>query len=138
MNCYAFADIKKGLSESFSVVVTEAMMKQFESISGDINPLHTDRVFATGKGFPDKVVYGMLTASFYSTLAGVYLPGKYALLQGVNATFHSPVFPEDKLTIFGEVTDVNEVFRLIELRAHIVNQEGIKVSRARIKVSINE
>ncbi|MBQ9091319.1 MAG: hypothetical protein IJY52_03500, partial [Anaerotignum sp.] len=49
----------------------------FLAITGDINPLHNDQEFAQKQGHPDKVAFGMLTASFLSTLAGVYLPGRY-------------------------------------------------------------
>ncbi|MEN8220294.1 MAG: MaoC/PaaZ C-terminal domain-containing protein [Pseudomonadota bacterium] len=137
MNSYTLTDIGLGLSHSFEVIVTESMMEQFKVMSGDINPLHTDKAFALEKGFVNKVVYGMLTASFYSTLVGVYLPGKYALLQGVDITFHHPVFPGDRLTVYGEVKYIHTILGQIEIKAHINNQQGKKVSKAKIKVGIN-
>ena len=41
-------------------------------------PHHVDADYARGRGFPGRVVYGMLGASFFSTLAGVYLPASTA------------------------------------------------------------
>ena len=79
MNEYKFKDIKIGLEEKFEVNLTEEMVKAFCNITGDINPLHNDLDFAKSKGYNEKVVYGMLTASFLSTLAGVYLPGIFYL-----------------------------------------------------------
>ena len=91
MNEYRITDISAGQQESFSVTVTEEMMAKFLDITGDVNPLHTDDGFAKEKGFPQRVAYGMLTASLISTLGGVYLPGKYCLIQGVEVKFEKPV-----------------------------------------------
>jgi 3-hydroxybutyryl-CoA dehydratase len=136
MNEYLFSDIKVGLQHSFLVEIDEAKMQKFLEISGDNNPMHIDSDFAKLKGMSDKVVYGMLTSSFYSTLVGVYIPGKYAFLHSVDIQFLKPVFIGDKLVITGEVSGVNEMFRQIEVKAHIVNQYGEKISRAKIKIGL--
>jgi acyl dehydratase len=117
---------------SFEVTVTSEMMDRFYEISGDNNPLHMDANFARERGFADRVVYGMLTSSFYSTLAGVYLPGKYCLLHSVDSSFHAPVFVGDKLTVSGVVKIKYETTKTIEIAAKIVNQDGKKVGKAKI------
>ena len=88
MNKYKFSDIKVGLSESFEVQIVPSMMDKFLEISNDINSLHQDINYAKQKGFLGRVVYGLLTSSFYSTLVGVHLPGKYCILQGINIQFY--------------------------------------------------
>ena len=138
MNHYTFNDIVLGLEHSFGVVVTNEMFEQFKVMTGDINPLHTELAYATAKGFPDRVVYGMLIASFYSTLVGVYLPGQHALLQGLNTTFHQPVFVGDSLTIYGSARYMNKAYKQIEVKAHITNQNKKKVSKAVIKIGLYE
>ena len=55
MNHYRFEDIYVGLEEEFQVTVTADMFAQFRSITGDVNPLHTDEEFATGKGYESRV-----------------------------------------------------------------------------------
>ena len=138
MNSYRFADIKPGLSQSFQVTVTSAMVDVFIELSGDRNPLHTNPEFAADYGFPDRVVHGMLTASFFSTLVGMYLPGEFALFQGADVSFTAPVFPGDTLTVSGEVVSIHEAYRQIELKANITNQHGQKVARAKIRTGIHE
>lgn len=138
MNSYRLADIHPGLTHVFEVTIHDEMLERFRMVSGDTNPLHTDRGYAQSRGFADRVVYGMLTASFYSTLIGVYLPGQNALLQSVDTSFSAPVYSGDTLTVFGEVTSVHEVLRQIEVKAHITNQHGKKVSRATIRTGIHE
>jgi 3-hydroxybutyryl-CoA dehydratase len=137
MEEYRLNDIFLGLNHSFTVIITEEMMRIFESLTGDKNPLHTSVDFATSNGFKNKVVYGMLTTSFYSTLVGMYIPGKHALLQGVDVSLIAPVFPGDILTVFGEVVAIHEVFEQIEIKGYITNQAGKKVSRAKIRSGVH-
>lgn len=91
MNRFTFEDLSVGQTAEFSRKVTTDMMDSFCEISGDVNPLHKDDDFARGKGYPGRVVYGMLTSSMYSCLAGVYIPGENCLLQSVHADFLAPV-----------------------------------------------
>ena len=136
MNSYKFSDIHVGLEESFEVSITAEMMQKFLDISGDINPLHIDETYAKEKGFQGKVVYGMLSSSFYSTLAGVYLPGKFCILQGADIQFSNPVFIGDTLKITGKVSYINEAYKQLEIKAIIRNQDNKKVSKATIKTGV--
>ena len=136
MNSYKFVDINVGLEESFSVRVSSEKLDKFLKISGDINPLHTDAEYSKSKGFSDRVVYGMLTSSFFSTLVGVYLPGKYCILQGVDIQFSRPAYIDDILTITGKVSYINEAYKQLEIKAVIINQDNKKVSKATIKVGV--
>ncbi len=136
MNEYRFAEIELGLEASFSRTITSEMMTQFLALSGDCNPLHIDSSYAQEKGFEDRVVYGLLSSTFYSTLVGVYLPGKYCILQGIDIQFSKPVFVGDQLSIQGKVSYINEAYQQVEIKAFITNQAGIKVSKAKIKVGV--
>jgi len=142
MNCYSIDDCALGLKETFQAKITPEIVKMFTDLSGDINPLHTNEAFAKSKGFPGRVVYGMLTASFYSTLAGVYLPGKNCLLYAVDSKFAAPVYIGDLLTVSGEVINRfeqgNGAGGIITIKAHILNQSGVEVSRAKITAGILE
>ena len=124
------------MTESFTVTITEEMMAQFYAITGDNSPIHMDADYAAGRGYPGRVVYGMLGASFLSTLAGVYLPGEHCLLHGVDLKFAKPIFIGDTLTVTGVVDEVNDTFREITIKASIVNQDGKKVTRAVIRAGV--
>lgn len=80
MNDYTISDISIGMKESFFVSITDSMMHKFLDITSDENPLHLNEDFARQRGFNNKVVYGMLTASMISTLGGCYLPGRNCLI----------------------------------------------------------
>ncbi len=139
MNEYRFEDIKVGLEEQFCVTVTEQMLNQFAQITGDLNPLHHEEQFAQAQGHPGRVAFGMLTASFLSTLAGVYLPGRYSLIHEVETKFPKPVYIGDELTVKGSVTERNETFRFFTMKVVITNQKNEKVLRGKMKVGfLNE
>ncbi len=138
MNEYRYEDIHIGMTESFSVRVTEEMMDSFRGITGDINPLHNDEAYAHEQGYDARVVYGMLTSSFLSTLAGVYLPGRRSLIRSVECKFPAPVLAGDELTITGEVTDMNDDYRFITLKVSIRNQQGVKVCRGKMEIGVTE
>ena len=137
MNEYKFENIKIGMEEEFKVSITEEMVKEFCEITGDINPLHNDIEYAKTKGHNEKVVYGMLTSSFLSTLAGVYLPGKYSLIHSVEILFKKPVFiSSNPLTIKGKVTEINDMFKQFTMSIEILNNKDEKVLRGKMKVGI--
>ena len=138
MNEYRFDEIEEGLKESFSVTITEEMIDRFRALSGDVNPLHSDADYAKEKGYPDRVCFGMLTASFLSTMAGVYLPGKYSLIQSVEVKFSKPVFAGDEICFTGKVTEKNDTFRFIKVKVDGVNQKGEKKLKAVMQIGVSE
>lgn len=136
MNSYTLAELRPGMTESFTVTVTEEKMELFRQLSGDESPIHIDAEYAQQRGYPGRVCYGMLGASFFSTLAGVYLPGEHCLLHSVESKFAKPVFVGDTLTVTGVVDEVNETFSEITIKASIANQNGKKVTRGIIKAGV--
>ncbi len=136
MNAYKISELTVGLTHSFSVEVTADMLARFRDLSGDVNPLHCDEAFAKARGYKGRVAYGMLAASLYSTLAGVYLPGRDCLLHEVDVKFKKPVFIGDTLTVTGTVKDVSEALGRVEIEARTVNQDGAVVNKAVIQAGV--
>ena len=140
MNEYKLLDLSVGMTASFQKTITLEDEEEFRKISGDNNPLHRDDDFAneiSGGKYKNHVSFGMLTASLYSTIAGMYLPGKYSLIHSFDEiSFMKPVFVGDCLTVTGEITDKDDYLKMIKLKVVITNQDGKKVSRAQMKVMV--
>ena len=140
MNEYTIEEIQVGMSASFKKLITKEMEDSFRVITGDENPLHKEDDFAleiSGGNFKGHAAFGMLTASFYSTVAGMYLPGKYSLIHSFDEiSFMKPVFVGDELTVNAEVIDKDEALKMISLKIIIKNQDNKKVSRAKMKVLV--
>lgn len=136
MNRYTFDQLSVGMSHEFTVTVTREHQEQFRHITGDINPLHSDSDFAREKGFEDQVVYGMLEASFYSTMAGVFLPGENSLIHRVEVLFKKPVYIGDTLTVRGRISEKNETFQFIKVKCEIIRNGTEKCSRGVMQIGV--
>jgi len=120
---YKFDQIDLGLKKEFTVKITESMIADFAKISGDYNPSHMDEKYAKSTTFKNRICHGMLLATFFSRLIGMYLPGKHALYFSQSLNFQNPCFVNDVITIKGEVIDKSVATRLITIKTSIYNQE---------------
>jgi 3-hydroxybutyryl-CoA dehydratase len=132
MNTYSFDQIAVGRTEAFPARLSEREMRLFREITGDQNPLHTEQ----------HVAYGMLMASYLSTLAGMYLPGLHALIQTVHVDFLRPVQLSGEegidLTVSGTVIEEDERFLLLTLNVSITDAAGKKYLRGTMKVKVRD
>ncbi len=138
MNTYTFEKMQLGMTESFLVEITAQLQQKFEELSGDVNLLHKDAEFARKRGFQDRVVYGMLATSYYSTLVGVYLPGENCLINECRIAYHQPVYIGDRLTVEGTVSDIREGTQRVKISGKMTNQQGQIVNSAVITVSFTK
>jgi 3-hydroxybutyryl-CoA dehydratase len=134
MNTCCWEDIAVGMKHEYEASFTEEIVAAFAGISGDENPLHLDREYAAAAGFRAPMLFGMLTSTLYSQLVGVYLPGKYALLQGIDIDFHNPCFAGEWLRVQGEIAYINDAYKRMEIKASIRNDNRKLVSKATIRV----
>ncbi|HEX9459031.1 MAG TPA: MaoC family dehydratase, partial [Thermoanaerobaculia bacterium] len=91
-------DFEVGQQASFTKTFTEDDVQRFIEITGDVNPLHVDEAFATGTPFGRRVLHGMLTASIFSTMVGMLLPGTGAIYRSQTIQFLLPVYAGDTVT----------------------------------------
>ncbi len=138
MNNYSYDEITVGQVESFSVVITEEMQNSFREITGDVNPLHADETYAQEKGHKGCVVFGMLTTSFLSTLAGVYMPGRRSLIHSVEIKLRKPVYIGDTLVIEGVVADKSDAVSVITVKFTMTNQDGVKVAKGSMQIGVED
>jgi 3-oxoacyl-[acyl-carrier protein] reductase len=131
-----FDALKVGDCRQLSKTITDEDIRKFVELTGDNNPLHVDRKFASETAFKDIVVHGMLGASFISTVIGTQLPGPGALWVSQAMDFLLPVRRGDRLTVSCTVLKKHERERLLELETRIVNQNGQAVLKGQGKVKM--
>lgn len=137
MNSYSYEEITVGMTESFTVQITEKKMEYFLELTGDMNPWHNQKDYAKEKGYKDRVVYGMLTASFLSTLAGIYLPGEKSLIHSVETKMIKPVFIGDELIVTGKVSEKSGSIPVITVKVTIENQNREIVMRGKMQIGVS-
>ena len=121
---YSFDDITIGTKKKFNVTITEEVVNDFAKLSGDYNPLHMNKEYAASTSFKKRVVHGMLLASFFSRIDGMYLPGKHALYFSQSLNFVNPCFVGEKITVEGEVIDKSIAAKIIKLKTRVTNEQG--------------
>lgn len=126
-NQYSFDELTIGLCESFSLKLTESLVNDFAKTSGDYNPLHTDSTFAETTKFGKRVCHGMLLASFFSRLIGMYLPGKNSLFFSQTLNFLEPCYIGDDITIEGKLLDKSEATKFLTIQTRILNNSKISL-----------
>jgi 3-oxoacyl-[acyl-carrier protein] reductase len=119
-----FGSIQVGDKASLTKTITENDVEAFAAASGDYNPLHMETDFARTTSFQQRVVHGMLVASYVSTLVGMQLPGPGALWTQQSFRWSAPVFIGDTLQVTLEVTHKSEGSRTIVLKVAARNQHG--------------
>jgi acyl dehydratase len=117
-------NLKVGDRASLSKVFTEEDVMQFANISADTNPIHLDERFAAASVFGQRIVHGMLTASLFSGLIGVELPGEGAIYLGQSLTFKAPVLIGEQVTASVEIVKIREDKPIVTLRTLCVNNVG--------------
>ena len=116
--------------------ITEADLSHFIAITGDLNPLHVDQVFAEQTFFGQRIAHGMLSAALFSTLMGMHLPGIGAIYKSQTLEFLRPVFIGDTLCAWFEITAIDPQAERIEMQSWIDNQDGITVIQGQTVASL--
>lgn len=119
-----YDELQIGDTASFSKTISETDVYLFAGISGDFNPAHVNEVEASKGMFGKRVVHGMLTASFISTVLAMKLPGPGTIYVGQELQFRAPVFIGDTITATVECIEKLEERKWAKFRTTVTNQEG--------------
>lgn len=117
-------------------IITEKDMSDFVQLTGDNNPIHTDETYAENTPFGQRVVHGMLSASFISTIIGTKIPGEGALWLSQTINFISPARISDEITISASVKSISRSQRVLILDISIKNQNNLEIISGESKVKV--
>jgi 3-hydroxybutyryl-CoA dehydratase len=122
------ADIHRGDSVGFNMIVSADDVTRFAAVTGDQSPLHMSDEYARQAGYAGRVAHGLLVASSISTLVGMFLPGRRALLLAQRMDFLEPVIAGSTIAVSGRVIHVSLGTRTITLTT-LVSHGGVLVGR---------
>ena len=135
---YSFDEIEIGMQKSFKIFISEDMLADFAKLSGDDNPLHMNEEYASSTSFKKRVCSGMFLSSFFSTLVGMYLPGKHALHISQSLNFVNPCFIGEMITVEGKVIDKSPATKIIKLETTITNESGKRIIDGKAQVIVRD
>ncbi len=126
--------IKINQLASFSKTLTEYDVSTFAGVTGDFNSVHIDKVAAEKSIFKERIAHGMLTASFISTVIGMYLPGKGSIYLEQNIKFLKPVKIGDTITAWVQIVNFDSNKNIYTLSTWVENSQSIKVIDGSAKI----
>ncbi|MFC1814777.1 glucose 1-dehydrogenase [Thermodesulfobacteriota bacterium] len=136
MNDDRFEEINVGDEAEIFHKITSNDVETFVKLTGDDNPLHTDDSYAAQTNLKKRVVHGMLTASFISTLIGTKLPGKGALWYEQQTRFLAPVRIGEKIRVWAKVKHKSRAQRILVLETVVFGESDRRVVEGEAKVKI--
>jgi 3-hydroxybutyryl-CoA dehydratase len=112
---YALEDLTVGMTASYFHTLTESDVNHFADLTGDHNPLHLDEEFAKKTRFNGRIVHGMLSASFLSTVIAI-LPGPGTIYLSQTLSFRAPVRIGDTVEAQVSVAAIESQKRRVHLK----------------------
>ena len=97
-----------GMMESYSQTITDSDIKSFSGISGDKNPVHMSDDFALNTQFKKRIAHGLMSASYFSALFGMKIPGPGCVYLSQSLRFLKPVYIGDTVTAKVKITKLNK------------------------------
>ena len=86
--------------------VSQEQIERYAAASGDHNPIHVDREFASRSQFGGTIAQGMLIAASISEMMSVAFDGNWASGGRLKIRFKAPVYPGETVTAFGKVKKI--------------------------------
>jgi len=120
-------EFEAGQRATFTKTFTEDDVQRFIAITGDTNPLHVDDAFASQTRFGGRVLHGMLTASIFSTMVGMFIPGTGAIYRSQTLTFLRPVHVGETVTAHFVIRAVDRAKHRLTIDSWIENAAGERV-----------
>ncbi|KAA6323557.1 (R)-specific enoyl-CoA hydratase [termite gut metagenome] len=127
-------NIGKEYKETF--ILTERIYKAFQECSGDMNPLHTDEIFAKNKGFHDKVMYGNILNAFISYFIGECLSIKDIIIHSQEISYKKAVYLNDRLRLEAIVGGIYESVNAVVFKFKFINQHNEMVAKGNVQIGI--
>jgi 3-hydroxybutyryl-CoA dehydratase len=107
----------------FAKTVSESDIYLYANVTGDFNPAHIDEEYAKKTFFETRIVHGMLTGGFISTVIGNQLPGYGTIYIRQELNFLAPVRIGDTITAQVEVLEIMTEKKQVRLKTTCFNQE---------------
>lgn len=122
-----YADIIMGSVYSFERMILQSDVSDFARLTGDYNPLHVDPAYGKKSVFKRNIVHGMLAASYFSTLVGMYCPGEKSVFLSQELNFRKPLFVGDSMVLRATVVSKTDSLKMVTLRMEILRDNEIMI-----------
>ena len=116
--------LKIGESYKEEFIITQEMVNKFAELSGDKNPLHIDKKFASKTRFKKPIVHGLFSVTSFGKVMGTKFPGSGSIHVGQNLSFKRPLYPDRKYVVSIELIKIIKDKHFGVFKTQIFDTEG--------------
>jgi acyl dehydratase len=107
---------------------------RYAGASGDFNPIHIDRDFATQVGLPGNILHGLYGMALVARANTAAAGGDPRALRRLSVQFRGMGLPEQEIVVTGTVTDAGDGRATVDTVAEQGGKQIIKNARAELKL----
>lgn len=108
-------------TENFSF--TQDQVNEFAQITGDKNPIHLDKDYASRTDFGRPIIHGYLGSSIFSKIIGMDFPGKGTVLLKQTMSFKRPMYVDTPYEACVTVKDTNPQRHFAKVETKITEKD---------------
>lgn len=85
---------------------SQSDVEKFADLTGDKNPIHINKVYASKSIFGRRIIHGFLGASIFSKVLATNFPGEGTIYLKQDMRFFSPMFPDENYLAKFKITKI--------------------------------
>ena len=117
----------------FRVTPDKYLPHRYAGASGDFNPIHIDREFATAVGLPQNILHGLYSMAQVARANAAAAGGDPRKLKRLSVQFRGMGFPEQEITVSGTVSEVRDGRVVIDTVAEQSGNQIIRNAQAELE-----
>ena len=119
--------------EELRVTPDKYLPHRYAGASGDFNPIHIDKEFATAVGLPSNILHGLYGMAQVARAMQQAAGGDPRKLKRLSVQFRGMGFPEQEIVVTGSVREAGDGRALIETEAAQGDNRIIRNAEAEIE-----
>ena len=108
---------------------------RYAGASGDFNPIHIDKEFATAVGLPSNILHGLYGMAQVARANSAAAGGDPRKLKRLSVQFRGMGFPEQEIVVSGSVRSVSGDVSVVDVEAAQGENRIIRNAEAEISAS---
>lgn len=129
-------DLKEGDAiPELKVTPDKYLPHRYAGASGDFNPIHIDKEFATAVGLPSNILHGLWMMAQVARGNAAIADGDPRALKRLSVQFRGMGFPEQELTVSGTVKSVQDGRVVIDTVAEQGGNQVIRNAEAEVEIA---
>ena len=109
-------------------------VSEYANASGDQNPIHINKEFASQTIFKETIAHGMMIGAFLGEIIFLEYEDKWLDSGSIDIKFKAPIFMDEEIQVFGEV--INDENKIVKLNVSVIKNDGTEAIKGYATIKI--